>query len=148
MPKCTALVHVESDSKGVEETLKSLEVANDVLVVVDPDDNGKEIRRAIHKAHGRIKTTVPGVSPGAYAMDAYHDWVLILRPGETLTDAGKTWIEGWKKQKRDEAKGYRIRIRKDGREEDRFRLVNRLLINWTGELPPEPQEAEKVPQAA
>lgn len=149
MPKLSALVHVEEGSHGAEETLRSICVADDVLVILDPRENDKEMRKAIRHCHGRVKRTVPGVSSGAYAMDAFHNWVLILRPGETLTESAEQQIGEWKKkQKKDETSGYRVRIRRDGREEEHFRLVNRLLINWTGELPPEQQEAEELQIAA
>src|SRR4051794_7013717 len=80
MPKFSALIHVDDASTEFEQALKSAAIVNDVLVVADEAD--KPVKHMVRKAKGRVKTTIPGVSPGAYAMDSYHDWVLVLRPGE------------------------------------------------------------------
>ncbi len=146
MPKFTALVHVEESSKGVEETLSSAKIANDILVVLDSTDN--KLRHDLRKCGARIKTTIPGVSPGAYAMDAYYEWLLILRPGETLSEDAIRQLTGWKKEKRDQTGGYRLRLLRNGKPFEAFRLVNRAAINWTGELPPEPTESEELSLAA
>jgi hypothetical protein len=136
MPKFTVLVHVEEASQALEDTLKSASLANDLLVVLDSED--KPVKHMVRKAGGRVKTTVPGVSPGAYAMDSYFDWVLVLRPGEVLEDRTCEILKDWRKQKRDDQPGHRVRIlRKDGKTMETLRLVNRLKINWTGELPPD-----------
>jgi hypothetical protein len=135
MPKFTALVHIDEASKKAEDTLRSVAIANDLLVILDPDD--KPLRRLVRKVRGRIKTTIPGVSPGAYAMDSYHDWVLVLRPGEVLDEQCAEALKDWKKQKEDDEPGHRVRILRNGNPVETLRLVNRLKINWTGELPPE-----------
>ncbi len=137
MPKFTALVHVEEASKALEETLKSAALADDLLVVLDAKD--KPLTRMVRKAHGRIKTTIPGVTPGAYAMDSYFTWVLVLRPGEVLDEKTVEALKNWKKLEQDDEAGYRVRILRNGTAIEKMRLVNRLKINWIGELPPEAQ---------
>jgi hypothetical protein len=137
MPKFTALVHVDEATPALEETLKSASLSNDLLVVMDSED--KPLRRMVRKSHGRVKTTIPGVSPGAYAMDSYYDWVLVLRPGEVLDERTEKVLEEWKKQDEDELPGHRVGILRDGRPMETLRLINRLKINWTGELPPDSQ---------
>ena len=97
MPKFTVLVHVEEATPEVEATLKSAAVANDLLVILDSEN--KPLKHMVRKARGRLKTTIPGVSPGAYAMDSYHDWVLVLRPGEVLDESTSEVLKAWKKQK-------------------------------------------------
>jgi hypothetical protein len=135
MPKFTALVHVEEATPALEETLKSASLSNDLLVVLDSTD--KPLKRMVRKSHGRVKSRIPGVSPGAYAMDSYYDWVLVLRPGEVLDQRTSNLLEEWKKQKADDLPGHRVGIVRDGRTMETLRLVNRLKINWTGELPPD-----------
>ena len=135
MPKFTVLVHVEEPSKALEKTLESASLANDLLVILDTAD--KPLKHMVRKAKGRVKTTIPGVSPGAYAMDGYHDWVLVLRPGEVLEEKTAEVLRDWKKQKHDDEPGHRVRIIRNGSPVETLRLINRLKINWTGELPPE-----------
>ena len=135
MPKFTALVHVEQLTKEAEETLRSAALANDLLVVLDAAE--KPMKHLVRKLGGRVKTTIPGVSPGAYAMDGFHDWVLVLRPGEVLEADTVETLKSWKKQKDDNEPGHRVRIVKNGNPAETLRLINRLKINWTGELPPD-----------
>jgi hypothetical protein len=137
MPKFTALVHVEESTPALEETLKSASLSNDLLVVLDSED--KPLRRLVRKSHGRVKTTIPGVSPGAYAMDSYYDWVLVLRPGEVLDKRTTKVLEEWKNQHEDDLPGHRVGLLRDGRHMETLRLINRQKINWTGELPPDSQ---------
>lgn len=137
MPKFTALVHVEEPCPALLNTLQSASLADDLLVVLDTAD--KPVKHMVRKAKGRLKTTIPGVSPGAYAMDSYHDWVLVLRPGEVLDEHTAEVLSSWKKQKHDDQPGHRIRIIRNGSPIETLRLVNRLKINWTGELPPDSQ---------
>lgn len=135
MPKFTALVHVEEATPALQATLMSASLANDLLVVLDTAD--KPLKHMVRKANGRTKTTIPGVSPGAYAMDGYHDWVLVLRPGEVLDDHTAEVLREWKRQKHDEEPAHRVRIIRNGKPVETLRLVNRMKINWTGELPPD-----------
>ena len=137
MPKFTALVHVEQATPSLRNTLESASMANDLLVVLDTTD--KPAKHMVRKAKGRLKTTIPGVSPGAYAMDSFHDWVLVLRPGEVLDERTAEVLKDWKKQKHDDQPGHRVRIIRDGSTLETLRLVNRMKINWTGELPPDSQ---------
>jgi hypothetical protein len=135
MPKFTALVHLEELTEDAAETLRSAALANDLLVVMD---NAEEPTiHFVRKLGGRVKTTIPGVSPGAYAMDGFYDWVLVLRPGEVLDPATAELLKTWKKQKVDDEAGHRLRIVKNGAAAETLRLLNRLKINWTGELPPD-----------
>jgi hypothetical protein len=145
MPKFTALVHVEEATPALEETLKSASLSNDLLVVMDSED--KPLQRMVRKSHGRVKSRIPGVSPGAYAMDSYYDWVLVLRPGEVLDERTERSLEEWKKRDEDDLPGHRVGIVRDGRPMETLRLVNRLKINWTGELPPESQSIPLIDDA-
>ena len=60
----------------------------------------------------RFKTAIPGVTFGAYAADASHDWILCLRPDETLSDDLEAALFDWKNEEPAEnVAGYRVSIR-------------------------------------
>lgn len=134
------MVYVGNDNAAVlERTLASLDTASDLLVI---DDTGKEdTLRLTHRYRGRVKKAIPGVTPGAFAMDSFYPWILVLQPGEALNDDLRRSLEEWKKRKCDDNSGYTLGIMQenDGKWQTRapqLRLVNRRQINWTGELPP------------
>ncbi|HET7871863.1 MAG TPA: hypothetical protein VFL42_05085 [Terriglobales bacterium] len=148
MPKFTALVYArKEDALYLDRALESLKVANDRLLInadVDP-----EIKRIARRHHARQKFGIPGVTPGAYEMDGYHHWILVLRPSEALSNDLIRSLEQWKKGKKDESRGYAFALlRQNGTrwlaEDPELRLVNRHLINWIGELP-ENQSAPVLP---
>jgi len=80
-------------------------------------------------------------------MDSYYDWVLVLRTGEVLDERTERSLEEWKKRDEDDLPGHRVGIVRDGRPMETLRLVNRLKINWTGELPPESQSIPLIGDA-
>ena len=148
MPKFSAIVYATSDDEhNLEKTLESLNVAQDVLLInADGVDN---IRKLGRRFHARIKQGIPGVTPGAYLMDTYHPWILVLRPAEAVSDELRQSLERWRHRKRDENPGYRLAVleNNDGNWIERnpeLRLVNRRKINWTGELPPN-ADAPSIP---
>jgi hypothetical protein len=139
MPKFTALIFARlEDSAYLDRALESLKVANDRLLI-DADRN-PEIKKIARRHHARHKNGIPGVTPGAYLMDAFHHWILVLRPFEALSNDLIRALEEWKKRKKDESPGYGFPIlRQEGHrwcaDDPELRLVNRRLINWMGELP-------------
>lgn len=140
MPKFSAIVYACGDDEHrLEKTLESLKVAQDVLLIdADGIDN---IRKLGRRFHARVKRGIPGVTPGAYLMDAYHPWILVVRPAEAVSDELRLSLEQWRHRKRDENPGYRLAVleKNDGKWIERkpeLRLVDRRKINWTGELPP------------
>jgi len=76
-------------------------------------------------------------------MDAANEWILWLRPNESLSDDLEAALFEWKE--REEEPGfacYGIAVRQEngtGWEQlpPQVRLINRTRINWVGELPPE-----------
>jgi hypothetical protein len=140
MPKFSAIVYATSDDEHrLEKTLDSLQVAQDVLLInADCVDN---IRKLGRRFHARVKPGIPGVTPGAYLMDTYHPWILVVRPAEAVSDELRQSLEQWRHRKRDDNPGYRLAVleKDDGQWIERkpeLRLVDRRKINWTGELPP------------
>ncbi len=139
MPKFTALVFArKDDAPHLEHALASLKIANDLLLI--NMDNDPEIKQIGRRHRAREKTGIPGVTPGAYLMDAFHHWIVVLRPFEALSNDLIRSLEEWKKRKKDESSGYAFGVlRQNGSrwnaEDPELRLVNRRLVNWIGEVP-------------
>ena len=148
MPKITALLHAHNDALHLGRALDSLRSCDEVLVI---DEGSEDDASRVAREHGAtLKTAIPGVTLGAYAADAAHDWILRLRPNETLSDDLEAALFDWKNEEPAEnVAGYRISSREqNGNGEWRScppetRLVNRKLVNWIGEMPPdEPGETK------
>lgn len=140
MPKFSALIYARQDNENfLDRCLASLTIVNDVLLI--NADKSDEIRNIARPHRVRVLNGVPGVTPGAYLMDAFHPWILVIRPFETLSDELIRSLQQWKRRKRDAASGYAFAVleqqeRAWAARSPEFRLVNRRLINWTGDLPP------------
>lgn len=139
MPKFTALVFAQKgDAPHLDRALESLKVANDLLLINAEGD--PEIKQIGRRHHARQKSGIPGVTPGAYGMDGFHHWTLVLRPSEALSRDLIRSLGEWKKRKKDDSRGYAFALlRQNGTrwhaEDPELRLVNRHMINWIGELP-------------
>ena len=140
MPKITALLHTHNDALRLGRALDSLRPCDEVLVI---DECSEDDTPKIAREHGAtLKSVIPGVAPGAYAMDASHDWILCLRPNESLSDDLEAALFEWKNQ--DPAEGvvcYQVPVREEKqngwlKSAPEARLVNRKLLNWVGEMPP------------
>jgi glycosyltransferase involved in cell wall biosynthesis len=149
MPKITALLHTHNDALRLGRALDSLRPCDEVLVI---DDRSEDDTSRVAREHGAIfKAAIPGVTSGAYAADAAHDWILCLRPDETLSDDLEASLFDWKKEEpAANAASYQVSIREqDGNGEwqdcpPETRLVNRKLVNWIGEMPPDGASAMKL----
>jgi glycosyltransferase involved in cell wall biosynthesis len=140
MPKITALLHTHNDAQRIGRALDSLRAADEVIVI---DHGSTDDTRKIAGKHGvNVKEGVPGVTPGAYVIDARHDWILCLMPNEALSDALEAALLEWKDNDPEEnaASGFSIPVREETEagwqsHPPATRLVNRKLINWSDELP-------------
>jgi hypothetical protein len=98
----------------------------------------------------RSKRPFPGVSPGAYAVDAEHEWILCLRPNESLSDTLEATLFEWKEQDPGEnVVCYSVPSREENGSGWRdcppeVRLINRNRVNWIGEMPPENQNCARM----
>ena len=160
MVKITALVHTKNDAARIGRALDSLRACDEVLVVdhASTDDTVK-----LARDHGAVvKEGVPGVSPGVYAMDASHDWILCMLPTEAISEGLEASLFEWKEGREEtpdqaetdkpESEGCSVafQVREetgDGWRElgAHTRLVNRKGINWTGHFPPDDANAEILP---
>ena len=141
MPKITALLHTHNNALQLGRALDSLRPCDEVLVI---DDESEDETEKVAREHGaNFKKAIPGVTPGAYAMDAVHEWILCLRPNESLSDDLEAALFEWKEGEVDPnifCIGVPIR-RENGtgwhKHPPEVRLVNRSRMNWVGEMPPE-----------
>jgi glycosyltransferase involved in cell wall biosynthesis len=139
MPKLCALLHTHNDALRLGRALQSLRPCDEVLII---DDCSEDDTLKVAREHGAtVKTAIPGVTPGAYAMDSEHDWILCLRPNESLSDDLEAALFEWKNQEPDEATTcYKVCIREENgsgwkEQPPETRLINRKMINWIEELP-------------
>ena len=150
MPKFTAIIHACGDDvPALETTLRSADVASDILLI--NEEHNPEIKKIGRRFWARERNGVPGVTAGAYLMDAFHHWILVLCPGEELSEELRNNLKEWRGNKKDNSQGYRIMLAEANGERlhplaPELRLVNRNHINWTGELPPN-MEAPLIPGA-
>ncbi len=142
MPKFTALLCTHNDALRLGRALPSLRLCDEVLVI---DDGSEDDTAKIAREYGaNLKMAIPGVSPGAYAMDAQHEWIFCLRPNQSLSDDLEAALFEWKEQDTSEAVVcYRVPIREQNGSGWREcppegRLINRKRVNWIGEMPPSP----------
>ena len=148
MPKLSVLIHTHNHAEHLPRVLESLKCCSDILVV---DENSDDDTQRIARKHGaRIKRSIPGVTPGAYALDTYNDWVLVVRPSEVLSERLAQSIEQWMSARKvDDEPGYALIVQthhgSDSTDsETEMRLVNRRKINWIGELPPNSSAAPQL----
>ena len=139
VPKFTAFIHAPT-IEGLAQTLRSARIASDILVIHNGDP---AVQRLCLRSRARSKAQIPGVTPGAYAMDTFYNWLLLLKPGEELSEETLRALAEWRRRRQDNCAGYLIRSEESGRPQLRF--VNRAMVNWIGEFPPVPTHAGIFP---
>lgn len=139
MPKITALLHTHNDAARLGRALQSLRPCDEVLVI---DDGSEDETTKIAREYGAtLKTAIPGVTAGAYAMDAANEWILCLRPNESLSDDLEAALFEWKDRELDgSVPCYSVPIREENaygwkKAGPEIRLFNRTKINWIGDMP-------------
>ena len=160
MAKITALVHTHNDGERIGRALESLRACDEVLVVdhASTDDTAK-----LARDYGAVvKQAVPGVSPGVYAMDAGHDWILCMLPTEAVSEGLEASLFEWKERceetsdqaEKDKPESETCSVAFQVREETgngwrelgaHTRLVNRKGIHLSGHFPPDDANAEILP---
>ena len=134
MPKFTALVHGGDDPEALERTLDTLTNASDILVL---HDGKSAVEKVAHKHGARTRNRIPGVTLGAYAMEGFYPWTLVVSAGDELTPESVLALHNWRKIKQDDGDVYRLQ--KDSPHP--LALINRARVNWIGEEPPVPDDA-------
>ncbi len=141
MPKISALLHTHNDALRLGRALDSLRPCDEVLII---DEDSEDETEKVARAHGAtFKTAIPGVTSGAYAMDASHEWILCLRPNEALSDDLEAALFEWKEQEPEQSQTcYGMPVREENdhgwkKHPPQVRLINRNRMNWVGAMPPE-----------
>lgn len=137
MPSFSALIHAGENAQSLARALETLRPADEVVVVHHADQ--KDIRKVVDQYGARPVAAVPGVAEGAYAVNCQNDWILCLRPTETLSEALEAALFEWKRGEHEPSDTFSMAVRVHGTSETlepETRLVNRSSINWAGELPP------------
>lgn len=140
MTKITALLHTHNDALRLGRALDSLRPCDQVLIIDDNSDD--DTARVAQQNGASVKSAIPGVTHGAYAMDASHDWVFCLLPNEALSEELEASLLEWKQQDPEETLSCcKVQVREQNGAgwhalDPEVRLINRKLLNWVGDLPP------------
>lgn len=143
MPKISAMVHTHNEAQRLGRLLDSLRPCDEVIVV---DHGSNDETEKVARQHGAsFKTAVPGVTDGAYMMEAKHDWVVCLLPTEALSEGLEASLLEWKREDHDQP-SFAFAIREEAGEGWRTlsaetRLINRTKVNLMEKLPPHDPEA-------
>lgn len=147
MPKISAIIHAHNDAHRLGRTLETLRPC-DEIIVVDHSNDGETAKLA-REYGASVRKAILGVEGGAYAMNTRHEWVLCLRPDETISEGLEAALFEWKSSKPGTAAGYRLSIREQNAKgwnqvPPETRLVNRAKLNWKDELPPTTSNTPKL----
>lgn len=137
MPKFTALVRGGDNPEALERTLTTLSPASDILVL---HDGKRDIEKVAHKHGARTRNRIPGVTLGAYAMEGFYPWTLIVRAGDELSSESLLALIDWRKVKKDDSELYCLQRNSP----HPLAFVNRTRVNWIGEDPPVPEDAPEL----
>jgi hypothetical protein len=139
MPKISAIIHARNDGHHLARTLETLRPCDEIVVV----DHGpsQEIAKVAREYGATMRKAITGVEDGTYALETKHQWVLCLRPDETLSETLEATLFEWKDSEPGKVSGYALNIREQRKKQwqqlrPETRLVNRAQLNWKEELPP------------
>ena len=138
--KISAIIHVRKRTlEVVGRALDSLRVCEELIVV---DHGGADETIRIAREHGaRVLRAAADEDAAACAGHATYDWVLCLRPEESLTEALEASLFEWRLAAHtDEETACNIAIREQRGTGWRLlpaetRLVNCRKTRWSGEMP-------------
>lgn len=139
MPSFTAVIHARAaDDRRLGRLLETLRPCDEVLVV--NLDGEKAVTEVARQYGATLKPGVPGLNPGAYLVDAKHDWILSLLPSESLTEGLEASLFEWKHEDHEAQESFAVTLREETDDgwsvhEPRTRLVNRTAVNSIGDLP-------------
>lgn len=139
MPKISAIIHTRNDAPRLGRLLETLRPCDQVLIIDDSTDDSVE--KVAREYGADLRKFIPGVTPGAYSMDALNEWILCMLPNESLSEGLEASLFSWKEgdPKRQDVFAMVIREEKEGQwteHASEVRLINRCCVNWTGTLPP------------
>ena len=147
MPRFTVLIHTrENDATRLGRTLETLRSSDEIIVV---DQSPDEETQSVTRTYGaRYLRSIPGVQPGAHAVDSRNDWILCIQPSEAIGEELEASLLEFARDKApDDVAGFAVHVREELNGEWRelapeLRLVDRTKINWTDTLPPNVSHAD------
>ena len=147
MPKISAIIHARNDGHSLGRTLETLRPCDEIIVI--NHDSNEENAKVGREYGAKVRKAVVGVEDGTYAVDTRHEWVLCLRPDETLSETLEAALFEWKQSDPGNVTGYSLGVREQRNGDwqqlpPEFRLVNRGQLNWKTELPPNNPGAIKL----
>lgn len=142
------MIHTRNDAPRLGRLLETLRPCDEVLLIDDTEDGSVE--KIAHDYGATVRKSIPGVSPGAYSMDALHEWILCLLPNESLSEGLEASLFSWKEGEpnREDQFAMALREEKEGKWSElpaEVRLINRNCVNWTSQLPPNLEGAFVLP---
>ena len=130
MPQITALIHTHNHARCIGRALESLWPC-DQFVVVDhgATDGTAQIARQYGALIARVEDALRQIR---------HDWVLLLKPSEALSEALESTLYQWKQEDRGRAAAaFAVRIREETpagweTQPSETRLLHRSLLEKHG----------------
>jgi glycosyltransferase involved in cell wall biosynthesis len=140
MPPITALLHTKNDALRVGRALETLFPCSEILIV---DHHSMDATlRVAHEYGARILSVDRQQAGEHYLRQAIHDWLLCLRPSESLSEGLQASLFEWSSWPASQVAGsYAFSVREQVAANWRdlaspqTRLVPRKWTNWNGDLP-------------
>ncbi|MGH9509774.1 MAG: hypothetical protein ACRD2M_07555, partial [Terriglobales bacterium] len=104
MPKITALLHAHNHARSIGRALESLRPCDEFVVV---DHNSSDGTAQIARQYGAIVAMPEGA-----LTSIGHDWVLLLKPYESISESLESTLYTWK-QEEPGVQAFAVRIRKE-----------------------------------
>jgi hypothetical protein len=141
MPPITALLHTENDALRLGRTLEMILPCSEILIV---DHHSVDATRRIAREYGaRIVAAEGDVIASHYLDRPRHDWILCMRPGESITEGLQATLFEWSALAAGSVAGiaFSVFMREQTGEHwlelpaPETRLIPRNWSRWHGHLP-------------
>jgi len=141
MPPITALLHTSNDGLRLGRTLEMLLPCAELLIVDHVSTDGT--RRVAREYAARVVSAAGIEDPFRYVERARHDWILCMKPGESINEALQATLFEWSLLPSREVPGdsFCVSVRQQTGEQwlrlpaPEARLVPRSWRHWQGDLP-------------
>ena len=143
MPPITALLHTANDALRLGRTLEMLLPCSEILIV---DHHSADATQRVARQYGARIVSADGLVSSNHYLDlARHDWILCLKPGESINENLQASLFELSLRPADDGSaehpGFSVRVREQTGEHWRelfapeTRMVPRGWILWHGEFP-------------
>jgi glycosyltransferase involved in cell wall biosynthesis len=145
MPPITALLHTRNDALRLGRALEMLLPCSEILIV---DHHSVDDSRRIARGYGARIVTADTPTANHYLDLARHDWILCLKPTESITESLQASLFEWSVLPDRGVEGgvadgsaFSVLVREQIGEEwvhhpsPETRLIHRSSTQWQGRLP-------------